>query len=227
MKSEANVPPADLAAIFERVARRYQACGRFAHHYVAAKLRCDPVHREILMLAANEAFGDVVDLGCGRGQLGVLLLEAGLAQSITALDCHSGHMRQARRAATGLAFTAIVQDLAQRLDVPDATTILLIDVLYQLEPTVQKALLQAALRATRERIIIRALDPDRGLRSGLSIWAEKLARKVSPHSGQYVAVRPISSIVQTLNEAGFAASVVPCWQGTPFANVLIIGRPIA
>lgn len=220
-------PLADFAALFERVSQRYHGCGRFARHYVAAKLRRDPVHREILALAAKEPFGEVVDIGCGRGQLGVMLLEAGLAQSVVGLDCHSGHLQQVRRAATGLAFTAVVQDLEQRQEIPDATTVLLIDVLYQLEPAVQMALLRAALGATRERIIIRTLDPSQGLRSRLTVGVEKLVRWTSPHSGQHVAVRPISCIVRTLREGRFAASVIPCWQGTPFANVLIIGRPDA
>jgi SAM-dependent methyltransferase len=226
MAFEVSSLQADFAALLERVSRRYQKCGRFAHHYVAAKLRRDPVHREILTMAAKEAFGDVVDIGCGRGQLGMALLEAGLARSVVGLDCHGGHLRQARSASTGLAFTALVQDLELCQEVPDATTVLLIDVLYQLEPTVQMALLQAALRAARERIIIRALDPGQGLRSQLTMCVEKLVRRLSPNSGQHVAVRPISCIVRALHEAGFAATVIPCWQGTPFANVLIIGRPI-
>src|SRR5262249_37797674 len=151
--------------------------------YVAAKLSRDPVHREILTLAGAESFGDVVDIGCGRGQLGVALLEAGLARSVVGLDCHDGHLRQARAAATGLAFTAMTRDLARCQEVPTAATVLLIDVLYQLEPAVQAALLRAALRAARERIIIRAPDPGRGLRGRLTIWVEQLMRGVSPHSG--------------------------------------------
>jgi hypothetical protein len=227
MEIDASSPPTDLAALFQRTARRYRDSGRFAHNYVAAKLRRDPVNRDILALAAEEAFGDVVDIGCGRGQLGVALLEAGLARSVVGLDCRACHVQQARRAATGLAFSAIVQDLAECQEVPPSMTVLLIDVLYQLELRVQMALLQAAIRASRQRIIIRTLDPGQGLRSRLTVWLEKLMRGVSPHSGKHVVACPVSRIVQTLNEAGLAASVIPCWQGTPFANVLIIGRPIA
>jgi 2-polyprenyl-3-methyl-5-hydroxy-6-metoxy-1,4-benzoquinol methylase len=227
MPAEASSPQPDLAALFERVARRYRDCGRFARHYVAAKLRRDPVHRDILALAAREAFGDVVDIGCGRGQLAVALLDAGLARSVSGLDCNAGHLRQAQRAANGLAFTPTVQDLAQCQDVPNGTTVLLVDVLYQLEPQIQMALLQAAILATRQRIIIRTLDPDRGLRSRVTVWLEKLVRGMSPHSVQHVAACSVSCILRTLNEAGLDASVTPCWQGTPFANVLIIGRPVS
>ena len=227
MAIDTSRPATDLAALFRRIARRYRDSGRFAHNYVAAKLRRDPVNRAILALAGKEALGDVVDLGCGRGQLGLVLLDAGLARSVVGLDCHAGHVQQGRRAAAGLAFSAIVQDLAACQDMPSATTVLLIDVLYQLEPRVQMVLLQAAVRASRQRIIIRTLDPALGLRSSLTIWLEKLMRRVSPHSGRHVVVLPVSRIIQTLSEAGFATTVTPCWQGTPFANVLIIGRVIA
>jgi SAM-dependent methyltransferase len=226
MKFHASSSAPDLTALFQRTAWRYRDCGRFARNYVAAKLHRDPVNREILSMAAKEQFGDVVDIGCGRGQLGVALLEAGLAQSVAGLDCNPRLVQQARRAATGLALSAIVQDLAQCPEIPPAATILLIDVLYQLGPPAQMALLQAAIRASRQRIMIRTLDPDLGLRSSLTVWLERLMRGVSPHSGKHVVACRISCIVQALNRAGFAASINPCWQGTPFANVLIIGRPI-
>ena len=95
------------------------------------------MNREILALAAKEEFGDVVDIGCGRGQLGVALLEAGLAQSVAALDRHAGHVQQARRAATGLAFRAIVQDL--ELDHPIAEHLMNLGFVPGLEVTVERS----------------------------------------------------------------------------------------
>jgi 2-polyprenyl-3-methyl-5-hydroxy-6-metoxy-1,4-benzoquinol methylase len=224
MTADASKPRPDFAATFERVVQRYRECGRFARGYVAAKLRRDPVHRDVLALAANEAFGDVVDIGCGRGQLAVALLEAGRARSVLGLDCHAGHLEQARLAATGLAFTAAVQDIAETLNVPHADTVLLIDVLYQLESAAQIALLRATAGAARQRILIRTLDPDRGMRSAFTLGLERLTRCVSPHSGRHVDALPVAKITETLSEFGFVVSITPCWQGTPFANVLIMAR---
>jgi 2-polyprenyl-3-methyl-5-hydroxy-6-metoxy-1,4-benzoquinol methylase len=224
MPADTSKPQPDFAATFERVAQRYRDCGRFARGYVAAKLRRDPVHRDVLTLASNEAFGDVVDIGCGRGQLAVALLEAGLARSVLGLDCHTGHLEQARRAAKGLAFTTAMQDLAEAQNVPHTDTMLLIDVLYQLESAAQMALLRAAARAARQRILIRTLDPDRGIRSAFTISLERLIRRVSPHSGRHVDALPVAKITEALSNAGFVVSVTPCWRGTPFANVLIMGR---
>jgi 2-polyprenyl-3-methyl-5-hydroxy-6-metoxy-1,4-benzoquinol methylase len=224
MPADAIRPRPEFAATFERVARRYRDCGRFARAYVAGKLRRDPVHQDVLALAADEAFGEVVDIGCGRGQLAVALLEAGLARSVLGLDRNAGHLGQACRAATGLAFASALWDLTEARDVPEATTVMLVDVLYQLEAGVQLALLRTAARVARQRILIRALDPDRGMRSALTIRLERLMRLVCPHSGKHVDVLPVARLTETLSEAGFAVSVAPCWQGTPFANVLIIGR---
>jgi SAM-dependent methyltransferase len=215
---------ADFRATFERVAHRYRGCGRFAHRYVAAKLHRDPVHREVMRMAARETFGDVVDLGCGRGQLAIALLEAGLASSVWGLDRNPAHLDQARRAAGGLAFEATVRDLAVRQDIPATATVLLIDVLYQLEPRSQLALLHAAARAARQRVVIRTLDPARGLRSILTLTLEWLMRPLSPHSGRNVAALPIARLAGILAHAGFVVSSTPCWEGTPFANVLVIGR---
>jgi SAM-dependent methyltransferase len=224
MSAHAGGVQTDFAATLERVARRYRDCGRFARGYVAGKLRRDPVHRAVLSLAANEAFGDVVDIGCGRGQLAVALLETRLARSVVGLDRNARHLEQARRAACGLAFSAIVQDLAGSQELPEAATVLLIDVLYQIDSRPQLALLRAAARAASQRIVIRTLDPDRGVRSALTLWLEGLMRPLSPHAGDHVDVLPPARLAQTLVDAGFVVSSAPCWEGTPFASILIIGR---
>lgn len=145
------------AAVLARAADRYRAAGRFGRHYVSAKLRRDPVYADLLALAGDAGFGDVADVGCGRGQLGVALLEAGAARSVLGLDWNPAHLRQAQRAASGLAFRAVVQDLGCDAALPAADTVVLIDVLYQLDDAAQAALLDfggargAALRAGAHR----------------------------------------------------------------------------
>ena len=184
----------------------------------------DPVHRDVLALAAEENFGDVLDIGSGRGQLGIGLLEAGLATSVMAIDRRTTHLVQARLAAAGLPYCAVTRDLALPLAAPQVRTVLLIDVLYQLADEVQHAVLLAACRAARHRIIIRTLDPDRGLRSLLTLGLERLIRPFSPHSGALVNPLTLTRLQALLTEGGFGVSARPCWGNTPFANVLVIGR---
>jgi SAM-dependent methyltransferase len=213
-----------FAPVFTRVIRRYRASGRCTYGYLHGKLMHDPVHREVLALAAEENFGDVLDIGCGRGQLGIALLEAGLASSVIAIDRRTRHLSQARHAADGLAYRAVEQDLALLHDAPQATTVLLIDVLYQLADDAQHAVLRTACDAARARVIIRTLDPDRGVRSLLTLGLERLMRPVSPNSGARVNPWKVERLRVLLTEFGFASCVMPCWRGTPFANVLIIAR---
>ena len=215
-------PAADSA--FRRTAARYRPIGRFAHGYVASKLRRDPVHRVLIALAAQENFLAVLDIGCGRGQLGIALLEAGGAASVLGLDRNSAHLRQAERAAQGLAFRAGWQDLARSAALPAADTVIIVDVLYQLDTAAQVALLEAAARAARSRLLIRTADPARGWRSAVTRGLELVGRRVWPHSGARVNALPIATIAARLGELGFSVAAEPCWQGTPFANLLLVCR---
>lgn len=216
--------PDAFEAALDNTAARYRACGRIAYGYVRSKLRRDPVHRDVLSLAARERFGHVVDIGCGRGQLALALLQAGLADSVTGIDCHAGHLAQADRAAAGLAFAARLQDLAHGLDILAADTILAVDVLYQLDDAAQQRLLQAAARAARRRIVLRLLDPERGMRSALTVGLERLWRGFSPHAGGCVNPWPLACLTAIVERGGYDITVTPCWRGTPFANVLLIAR---
>ena len=221
----------DFRALFAGVVRRYRGCGRAASAYVAAKLRWDPVHRDMLRLAMREPFGTVVDVGCGHGQMGIALLQAGLATAVHGIDCNEAHLRCATAAAalvvagTSPAMTIFLrQDLAQSPALPTADTVLLVDVLYQLDTSAQLRLLGHVAQAARRLVLIRTLDPDRGLRSAVTVILEKLLRRISPNSGTQVNPLPIDRIAHVLADKGFRTSVSPCWRGTPFANVLVTAR---
>lgn len=214
----------DVAAVFARTTARYRSCGRFAHGYVGAKLRRDPVHAALLRLAAAEPFGSVLDLGCGRGQLDIALLEAGHVAAVVGLDSNPRFLQQAARAAGGLALRTEPRNLAGPQALPAADTVVIVDLLYQLETVAQMRLVEAAARAARTRLVIRTADPDRGLRSRLTRGLELLGRRVWPHSGPRVNATSIAALAATMSRAGFTTETTPCWQGTPFANVLLIGR---
>jgi SAM-dependent methyltransferase len=210
-----------LEGALARTARRYVACGRFTRHYVASKLKRDPVHLELLRRAGADGYGTVADLGCGRGQVGVLLLEAGVASAVTGLDRVGPSLADARLAAAGLPYTACAQDLAQAPSPTACDTVLLIDVLYQLGPGPAVRLLAAAARAARRRVLVRTLDPDLGWRSRLAVTLERLGRLGWPHSGRHVAPVSVATLCAVLRQGGFEPDVSPSFEGTPFANVLV------
>lgn len=219
-----TAPAIDLPDLYRRVTRRYDGGSRFARGYVYWKLRTDPVHATILDLARREDLGAVVDVGCGHGQLGIALLEADVARSVLGLDVIAPHLANAERAAAGLAFRTEVQDLAARQHVPEADTVMIIDVLHTLTAEDQAALLADVARAARVRILIRTLDPDAGARSRLTRGMESLSRRFWPNAGRHVNPMPLSWMADRLAPFGFRAETVPCWQGTPFASRLLVAR---
>lgn len=206
-----------------RVAARYHDCGRYTRGYVAWKMRLDPVHRAMLDQAAAEPFGRVLDLGCGRGQLGLALLEAGSATRLDGIDWDEGALKDARRAATGRDAAFARADL-RTADLPACDTALVVDVLCQMPAAAQADLLRRAALAARSKVVARLFDPDRGWRSLVGwvaeggLWASGAYRRAS------VRPTPVRELAGLLEEAGFACEVMPCWAGTPLPNVLLTAR---
>jgi SAM-dependent methyltransferase len=215
---------APIDAAIDRVAARYaRSAGRATYHYVRGKLASDPVARTVVGLAGDGSLGDVLDLGCGRGQLGVLLLEARAASRVTGFDWDAKKVAHATRAAEGLDATYAVGDLRTPPDTA-CDTALLIDVLHYLTAEEQDGVLLAAARAARRTVVVRELDPDRGWRSRVTALQEAVTTTLGYNRGARVNVRPIVAITRLLEATGFAVEVTPCWGATPFANVLVVAR---
>ena len=222
-----QLSPAELRAVLDQVAQRYAHGSRFTRRYTASKLNKDPVHRVVLERAVADGFGHVLDLGCGRGQLALALLEAGGARSVLGLDWSATVLAEARRASGGLAFRTEQRDFSEPDPLPPADTVLVVDVLYQLPTPVQHNLLRRAAAAARRRILVRTLDPDLGVRSRFALGMERLARLGWPNAGATVNARPVPELTAVLVRAGFEVAAEPCWQGTPFANVLLDARRVS
>lgn len=207
-----------------RTAERYRGCARFTRHYVASKLKRDPIHLALLELAREAPFGHVVDIGCGRGQISVALLEAGLATSVTAMDWADASLADLRQAGAGLPIETITRDLSVDFGLPASDTILLIDVLYTMERKAALALLDAAADAARTRVLLRSMDVAAGWRGRFAVTIERLARPFWPHAGARVDPVPLAELAAALQARGFVTRMAPCWGNTPFANVLVIAE---
>lgn len=211
-----------VANLTGAVVARYAASPRFARGYVAGKLRHDPASAAILQLGAERHLGSVVDLGCGRGQLGLALLLAGVATAVTGLERDPAKLLDATRAALGLPARFVRADLAVA-EPPPGDTLLLIDVLYQLPEAAQHRLLHLAAAAARRRVLIRAFDPGLGWRSAVGLAMERAGRALR-RDGAAIRPLPLPEIAAPLRAAGFSVSVVPCWGRTPLPNVLVVAE---
>jgi uncharacterized protein (DUF2062 family) len=206
-----------------KVAARYGAESRSAYYYVRGKMLGDPVVRRAFDFATKEPLGDVVDIGAGRGQLGILLLESSGATHVTGFDWDLTKVKEARRAAADLSASFEEGDAVTHA-IPSCDSVLLIDVLHYLTDAEQDALVRRAARAARRTVLIRELDPDRGWRSVTTRVQEAITTTARWNRGARVRVRPIACTERALSDAGFDVTVEPCWGSTPFANVLVVGR---
>jgi 2-polyprenyl-3-methyl-5-hydroxy-6-metoxy-1,4-benzoquinol methylase/uncharacterized protein (DUF2062 family) len=216
-----RAPP--VAEPFELAVRRTQA--RYAsarpadRYYVAGKLAFDPVARLLAELPGS--FGRVLDLGCGRGQLSLLLLELQKASHVSGIDADARKVETARMAGPEAEFR-VGEVTAGAL--PEADTVLLIDVLHYLPPAEQDALLRSASRALSPggRLLVREVDAEPSARSATTRALEWLARKTGVNRGRATAYRPARELIEVLEAAGQPCSLQGASARTPFANVLIV-----
>jgi uncharacterized protein (DUF2062 family)/SAM-dependent methyltransferase len=220
----------------ERVASRYAAPDaptpreRTRFHYVRTKLLGDPVAKMIADLegAHEGALGALLDVGTGRGQLPMLLLELGRATSANGFDWDARKIEDASDAARRA--PALAAEF-RRGDVRDAAlaaadTALLIDVLHYVDLDAQDRLLDAVADAVRPggRVVVREADTERGFRSFVTWLEERFFTLIRFNRGERVRFRPAREIAERLQRRGFACEVRPAWGVAPLSNVLIIGR---
>jgi uncharacterized protein (DUF2062 family) len=221
--SRARRTRSPMAEAIDRVATRFASGRRSTFYYVRSKLASDPVATSI---AALPDLGEVVDAGCGRGQLALLLLEAKRATAVRGFDWDAQKIDDARAAASrDLAATFEQGDLRTR-PIDPCDTVLLVDVLHYIDDAAQDALLARAATAARRRVIVRELDPDRGWRSTVTRWQERITTSARYNRGERVRPRSIDAIRAVLEPRGFRVSVTPCWGKTPFSNVLVVAERV-
>jgi SAM-dependent methyltransferase/uncharacterized protein (DUF2062 family) len=217
--------PSAFDEAVRRVGARYKGAesGRSAYWYAVGKLRGDPSTRA---LADHAPLGDVLDIGCGRGQLDVFLLEHGAASRVRGLDWDEAKVALARRAAAGLDATFARTD-ARDVDGDAADTVLLVDVLHYFDEATQDALLERAAGHVRPggRLFVREASRGLGARSGVTLAFERIGRALRINRGERIHFRDVArDLAPRLEALGFACTIEPCSRGTPFANVLLVAR---
>lgn len=204
------------------IAARYQAAGRFAAGFVSGKLRGDPIHRFVAERAGRP--DTAVDVGCGWGQVSILLALGGAGQ-VVGIDWDGRKIAAARRAGEGLAVRFEEADLSAD-PIPGADLVLLADVLHYMRPAAQDDLLARAAGALRPggRIWVREMVRGHGLRSLVGIGSERLLATFSWNRATTLEFRDTTAIVGPLERAGITCEVHAMWAGTPYANVLVAGE---
>ena len=207
----------------ESASARYLAAGRWAHGFARGKMSSDPAYKRTLELISSEQ-GTLVDVGCGEGHLLALVRALHPGFRVVGLD-HDEERVATARAALGDEAELHVGD-ARSFELPEADVIACLDVLHYMPIEEQDALLVRFARALRPggTLLVRDGRSEAGFSSTLTRLSEQLAVAVGRHKGDGVYFRPAEDTAATLESAGLSVELSDCSEGTPFANVLWVGR---
>lgn len=224
----------DFAAIVEHAAARYRTSGRNTYHFARGKLRGDPVYRRVLEDELLPKAGTVLDLGCGGGLM-LAALASARALSDVALPPASARRLvgvETRPRAAAIARRAlgdeaeILTDDVRRRPLPPARAILLFDVLHMMRAADQDALLVALLSTLEPGgvLLVREADAAAGWRFHVVRAANTLKAWLGGASARDFHFRSCGEWRRWLELAGLAVETHAMGLGTPFGNVLLVGR---
>jgi SAM-dependent methyltransferase len=183
----------------------------------------DPVSRALCDLGTTERYGTVVDVACGRGQLALLLRVTDLASDVVGFDWDAGKVTSAIQAAEGIARARFEQADVREVSLPEADTVLLVDILHYLTREEQDDLLVRSARAARRRVIVRDVDPDRGASSLLTQSWEWVTTTLGYNRGARVAPRSFDEITTLLEGEKLTVTRELC-SARALSNVLLVAR---
>lgn len=211
------------SAWIESAAARYAGEGRFARGFARGKLSRDPVYAFAVESGALPSHGVLLDLGCGRGLLLSALREAGSALRLIGIES-AKTAEVAARALDGEA--EIVRGDVREARLPTCDAAALLDVLHYLERDDQEDLLRAVASALRAGgvLLVREADASAGRGFAAVRLAERLASCARGEPFRKLVYRGAAEWERVLGATGLAVESMPMGSGTPFANVLLVGR---
>ncbi|MCB9764734.1 MAG: class I SAM-dependent methyltransferase [Alphaproteobacteria bacterium] len=214
----------DFRAAAAVAARRYRVIGRWAEGFAKGKMSADPAFARVVTLLP--ARGALVDVGCGEGYL--LALTRALRPEVTlfGLDHDDARLAQGRAALADEPDLTLVCGDLRDATLPRADVVCCLDVLHYMPEDQQDAALVAFAEALRPggTLLLRDAEAGAGLRTTLTRISETLAVAAGRHKGDGVFFRTAAATRAVLERCGLEVEVVPCRDGTPFANVLFVAR---
>jgi len=208
------------------VNKTFAKSSSYDRDYVRWKLRLDRIFG---MLAAEDlGSGTVVDLGCGYGMTLCFTAFGESGRRLVGCDLNERRIAVARDAFTTLNAEVSVGDIRD-FELPTAGLILILDVLQYLSAEEQLALLKRCCAALDPQgiLIFRVHDPERGLRSTLTMALDRLLFRY-----ERVGIRPLMlSALQyqtVLEGAGMQVKTRYFRNRLPLAHILFSAtKPLA
>ncbi len=226
-------------ALAHRAAERYRERDRYARHFAFGKLTRDPFFRHVLERGWIPPHARVLDLGCGQGLLAALLeaarerkaagdwpagWPAPTAASVHGIDLLPGDIERAR-VAGGPGATFDCADIrASEFGAVDA--VVMLDVIHYIDEASQDDVVRRVRAALSGGgvLLLRVADASGSVRFRLTLAADRIAMRLrGARVGRYHC-RPVDAWKRCLGQTGFRIEAWPMSAGTPFANVLLVGR---
>jgi SAM-dependent methyltransferase len=218
----------------------YRRADRFAWLFARGKLGLDPVFRHLLQSGLIAPGARVLDLGCGQGLLASLLRSCAelertgrwpggwapppAANRVIGIELMPQDVRRAR-AALGDTAEFICGDM-RYTPFPAVDAVVILDVLHYITVPEQNEVLARVRGALPPggQLLLRVGDASaaRGFRA--SQWVDRLVTLVRGHRIAPQFGRSLPDWTAQLESLGFAVCSRPMSRGTPFANVLLVGR---
>ena len=222
----------EFAGLVRGAADRYLGTSITAWEFARSKLRRDPVYRAVITSGWLPAAGRLLDVGCGQGLLLALVAESRAASHRTGVPAAlilAGIEMRPRVAA--MARHALEPDAeievgdARTADLGHADVVALFDVLHLVDPAAQRLIVErvAAALAPDGRLLLREADAAAGWRFQMVRFGNRLTALSQGRWRAPLSFRTAAEWRHLLAQAGLAAHVHPMGDGTPFANVLLVG----
>ena len=206
----------------ERVASLFRS--RWLRHYVAGKLRSDPVFPAVFESLRGRT-QPLLDVGCGVGLLALYLRGRGWLESIIGIDTDARKIEQARRVEASLSpgLEFFQQDVRDGLPAFQGN-IAALDLLHYLEPAQQTALLDALAERLAPGcvLLLRDSPSDDSLRHRITHLGEIFAQTISWNLNTPLHFPTRESINRAFSLDEFDRVELPVWGRTPFNNRLFI-----
>jgi hypothetical protein len=227
-------------ALLDAAAAPYRAVGRFAWHFARGKLSRDPVFFALLQAGVIPDAERLIDLGCGQGLLASwlraarALYERGRWPSgwpappqlgaIWGLELMANDVARARNALGDAA--EFSQGDIRTAEFGSAGVAVVLDVLHYIDYAAQDAVLRRVRAALPDRgvFVTRVGDAGGGLPFRISNWVDGAVAMLRGHRLATFHCRPLQEWIATLQALGFTVEATPMCAGTPFDNVMLVGR---
>ncbi len=207
------------------VIKRYARCGAVAKSYVSSRFMLGNYTRMIDSVPEN---GNVLDFGCGFGQLSMLVRLTGENRVVYGYDCVEERMDIARRAAEDLPETHFLHD---RCEIPDQSwnTVMFYDMLHYLPIEAQDELVAEYAERVKPggSLVIRDVHRSFGPKYAFNSLQERVmvgAGLTLTKTTHKVHFRDLNELLPIIESKGFEARLTPPPLHHPYADYLITAK---